>query len=176
MCDLVMETITSISIAVTALFITLYEVHATRKHNKLSVSPKLTFYGEEATDKYNFQLQLKNEGLGPAIITSFRIIIDNETIDINSSPKSWSSFFDKLAIKKPNHYKTVISPNATLGINGSINILYFEYMGNKDDEIFLKNFKKRLPDIKFICEYKSMYGCKEFAEFDGRLFYQTVRE
>ncbi len=166
-----MITMISICIAAAAFIITLYEVHATRRHNRLSVQPNLTFYGDEEKGEFIFRLQLKNEGLGPAIITRFEINIDGITVDGGASPKSWDIFFDKLNIKKPWHRKTSISPNTILGVNSYVNVLSFGYMRNQSDKIFLENLKKRLPNIKFICKYKSMYGCKDIAEYDGSFFY-----
>ena len=168
-----METIISICIASAALIITLYEVHATRRHNRLSVLPKLTFYGDEETDEFIFQLRLKNEGLGPAIITDFEITLDGETIEGGASPTSWNIFLNKLNIKKPSHIKTSFGPNTILGSGGCINVLCFDYMKNKNDKIFLDNFKRRLSNIKFVCEYKSMYGCKDITDFDGSYFYKA---
>ena len=66
-----------------ALFLTAYQIHTTRTHNRLSVRPRLvaTSHLESiGTDLPVLMCQarvvLKNAGLGPAIINRYRVALD----------------------------------------------------------------------------------------------------
>jgi hypothetical protein len=69
-------------ISVCALFLTSYQVWATRKHNKLSVQPRLTTYRHIERDVADEKVirvfaGLRNSGLGPAYIQSFEILVND---------------------------------------------------------------------------------------------------
>lgn len=66
-----------------ALFLTAYQTHTKRKHNRLSVRPRLvvTSHLEPIETHlpalmYQVRVVLKNAGLGPAIINRYRVTLD----------------------------------------------------------------------------------------------------
>lgn len=76
-------------IACLGLFVTLYNSYLSRRHYQLSVKPHLifdsTFDSVTKDNHYTYTLKLKNVGLGPAVIQSYRIALDkNDNLNAHS--------------------------------------------------------------------------------------------
>lgn len=71
----------AVTIAAFALLVTLWQLSVIRKHNKLSVRPYLTFWESHDGATNAYSLYLQNNGIGPAIITSFSVYVDHKRID-----------------------------------------------------------------------------------------------
>lgn len=72
--------VSSAIIALCALFYTMLAGWYTHKHNKLSVKPHLTTWVTRNPQQRYYSLGLVNNGLGPALITSVEITLDNQVI------------------------------------------------------------------------------------------------
>ena len=70
--------ITSISIALAAAIITIWQGFLTRKHNRLSVKPILRIDTQFLLGK-QCKILLVNNGIGPAIIKSVKYFIDDDS-------------------------------------------------------------------------------------------------
>ncbi len=148
------DTIVSISaiiIALASIVVTTWQGIETRKHNRLSVSPKLELIFESG--KNNFGYVLTNNGLGPSIITGKRIFIDGEEIRYTGF-SGYEEFIDKLGLNDRDVSHGAIYPGRTIRANEKIHIIRF-YLA-KDDEL-----EKILPEvykrISIEISYKSMY-------------------
>lgn len=76
----------SLVISICALLLTMYQAWATRKHNRLSVQPRLSTQIErDVTEERVIRViaTLSNSGLGPAIIKSFEILVNDKPYLIN---------------------------------------------------------------------------------------------
>lgn len=76
----------SLFIAACALFLTINQSMATRKHNRLSIKPHLTSFvsrmnGPEQMGVRRISATLSNNGLGPAFIKSYELLLDGKSID-----------------------------------------------------------------------------------------------
>lgn len=69
------------AIALAALSVTVWQLSVIRKHNKLSVRPYLAFWEWHDGADNTYSLYLQNNGIGPAIITSFSVYVDHKRID-----------------------------------------------------------------------------------------------
>lgn len=77
------EVITGISssvIALCALGYTVWQGKQARRHNKLSFRPHLTSWSHRNSDKGVYAIELMNNGLGPALIESFKVKVDGKVI------------------------------------------------------------------------------------------------
>ena len=68
-------------IATITLGVTLWQIFVMRRHNRLSVRPYLTFWKWHDGTNNTYSLYLQNNGIGPAIITSFSVDVDKKRID-----------------------------------------------------------------------------------------------
>ena len=71
-------------IALCALVFSLWQAAESRKHNRLSFRPHLTTWTERHPEKGQFELELVNNGLGPAIIKTSTFLLDGVPLGGNS--------------------------------------------------------------------------------------------
>ncbi len=72
--------IASAIIALCALILTVWQAHQTSRHNRLSVSPRLTTWLDCSEDRGVYSVELMNNGIGPAVIKSFEMKVDGNEI------------------------------------------------------------------------------------------------
>lgn len=77
-------------IALCALFFTAYQAIIQRRHNILSVKPHITTFTHRNKTKTagQLQLQLMNNGLGPAFIDRFQVYLAGERCEANAAVNS----------------------------------------------------------------------------------------
>ena len=72
-------------VSICALFLTISQAMATRKHNRLTVRPHLATYTDNKADLERagvriIKIEITNSGLGPAIIKTFEPLLDGEPL------------------------------------------------------------------------------------------------
>ena len=72
--------VSSAAIALCALFFTIWQSKQAQKHNRLSFKPHLTSWSHKNSKKGFYAVELINNGLGPALIESFTIKVDDKII------------------------------------------------------------------------------------------------
>lgn len=72
--------VSSVVIALCALGYTIWQGKQTQNHNKLSLRPHLTTWSHHYSNRGSYAVEIINNGLGPALIESFTIKIDNKVI------------------------------------------------------------------------------------------------
>ncbi len=105
----VLTGVSSVVIALCVLIFTILSGWFTQRHNKLSVKPHLTTWITQRSQQHYYCLELVNNGLGPALITSMEITLDNQVIQgkatepidtviqalfVDAQYKTETSFFD----------------------------------------------------------------------------------
>ncbi len=149
------DTIVSVSaivIALASIIVTTWQGIETRKHNRLSVRPKLEIVFESG--KGHFGYVVKNNGLGPAIITGKKIFVDGEEINYRGF-SGLSDFIEKLNLDNRDLSHGAIFPGKSF-MNGEVQyIVNFEMTEKDDPEKLLPEIYKR---VGFEITYESMYG------------------
>lgn len=74
----------AIGISILAVIATGWQAHLTRAHNKLSVRPQLE--GHAHTENNIYSLEVRNDGLGPAVITGARVYRGDTQLDGEGPP------------------------------------------------------------------------------------------
>lgn len=72
--------LSSAVIALCALGLTLWQGWITRQHNRLSVRPHLTTWSQSDKGNHIYAVHLLNNGIGPALIKSFQILVDGQVM------------------------------------------------------------------------------------------------
>jgi hypothetical protein len=111
------ESWVAIFVALTSLTIALYEAHATREHDRMSVWPRLS---QESSDSGGiYDRAITNVGLGPALVRSYEVTLDGK------ARTSWEPVVTELVAstnKKPGFFfshvgaGTVILPGHTIHV------------------------------------------------------------
>ncbi len=91
----VITAIGTVFIAFLALVSSLLQFWASRKHNKLSVRPLLVFDANYDPTVRGFGLLVTNKGVGPAVISDFRVLVDGKD-ETASVPHPWAHALRKL--------------------------------------------------------------------------------
>lgn len=139
-------------ISLCALFLTIFEARATRKHNRLSLATRLTPGLVFDKDNPAFYSNVENTGIGPAIIKTYEVTIadrkfTNEHID-------WVVALDSLGL-----------PGEVNGMNFSIGefiqpgkVYPLLSFASVDPEFDCKMMLNAIKKIEIQLKYESVYG------------------
>lgn len=97
----IITTVATVIIAVAAFWVAVWQGCETRRHNRLSVQPKLVFsYVFSPTEENkSVGLYICNKGVGPAMIKSFKIYVDNKLME-DKVYSGWNEALSLLGINK----------------------------------------------------------------------------
>jgi hypothetical protein len=143
--------ISAIIIALASIFIAVWEGIEIRNHNRLSVRPKIEIFFSPNSDQTEMSWVLINNGIGPGIITSSKIFIDDNEFHINNG-SIFNELIEKLEIENASISK-ISSLNPGLSIKSGINKTIVGIQLETP-----KNFWEIHNRIKFEIDYESMYG------------------
>jgi len=145
-------------IAVCALIFTVYQAYLSRKHNRMSVTPKLTVIAERNSENGIGTLHIKlfNNGLGPAIINKFDFEADNKAKEFKDSDemlKFMEDWVGPIGIKN-----TVMSllPEHIIAVNESSTLLLLEFF--TEDGKGWEHIEAIVNRLSLRVKYNSMYG------------------
>ena len=151
----VITAIGTVVIALAALALSVWQFRASHTHNKLSVRPLLVFDASYDPTVRGFGLRVSNKGVGPAVISDFRILVDGKD-ETASAPHPWANALRKLDLNYTflQHFSlgsdTAISPQETIPL-----------ITTDQDQIgenMVHHMKNRLPRIGIVISYQSVYG------------------
>lgn len=153
-------------LALCAITITIIEIKSTQRHNKLSVKPKLDSDCTLEFDKKsaNIALILKNSGIGPAEILSYRLVHKGKTILENDH----QGFVDYMHSIIPNlqgcdtGFSTL--ENGNMLVEGEQKTLVKITFATTQKSV--DTYKTLMNEIGVIYQYADMY--KNLYEFDTR--------
>lgn len=142
-------------VATIALISSVYQIFTTRRHNKLSVKPFLNFNREVHHESKHYKIELVNNGIGPAIITSYSIYFNSQpvTVDILSDEMK----FGKILELPGKTQFTVDLPPKNYILSCNDKILLFEV---KTDPLFEISHNDIFSKIKIELKYESIYKQK----------------
>ena len=128
-------------IAVLAVVVSIWQVRISQEHNKLSVRPYMDFFYGWNNDRY-LELQLSNQGVGPAIITSVEYFYNDEKFS------SWDEVLRKadLIDRRKNSY--TYSGNSPFASGKEVSFLVLDI---KETETQL------IAPLRIIIHYESIY-------------------
>ena len=123
--------LSAVIISMCALFATVFQAYLERQSQHLSVWPRLELRVRTGSD---FEILISNNGIGPAIVKSLKVSVDDEPV------KSWHSTVQKLTGEEPqvaqiNSIQTSVIPPGTETL-----MLHIEK--GSSAEIFHQNYKR----------------------------------
>lgn len=165
--------ICSTIITFSTLVFTIYQGYKIREHNILSLLPKIQI--EYLTTDQDFQITIKNAGIGPAIIDD--IVLKKEK-QKNYSAKDltgnfWYSVFedsripDSLFVK--NFFHFILTPGSFISSNEKIDFFGIKHDGLSDDD-YLKSMNIMSNSIIYV-KYHSIYN----FSFEGSLVFKPAK-
>ena len=131
----------SAAIAFAAFFVTIYNVWSTRKHNRLTVQPRLTTFSAgphdgDSTGTVVYTVGLKNSGLGPAIVKKFEVLIDG----VAHAPTN------------PTHLREIVRSYLGVAFEGfdEFAVLRPEFVMAKDEEKTIAHVGLHMPALEVV--------------------------
>lgn len=140
----------AIFISLLALAATWWQAHLARTHNKLTVRPQLE--GHSHCERGVYSLEVRNDGLGPAVITGARVFYRDELVEGEGPPLIEKAFTYVPGCRLLEHeffYTPYVLPAGQ-----SIELFKLEYGPIQDIELYLGGL------LHLEIEYESAYGEK----------------
>jgi hypothetical protein len=148
-------------IALASLFVAANQAYLARKHNRLSVRPILSVYRKQFSEQ-PIEYCVENRGLGPAIVKSFSILIDGNEVKASDGNCVYAAT-DTLGVDRSDVGGHLIPVNEVITAGQEIVAIRFPRAGS--DATFHKELLGKLPRMKFLIRYESMY--EERYIYDG---------
>ncbi|MBN2093128.1 hypothetical protein JW964_26125 [candidate division KSB1 bacterium] len=152
--------LSAIIIALASVVVTIWEGAEIRKHNRLSVRPKLEIFFNHSSDENEMEWILCNNGIGPGIIKSSHIYVDDKEYPIHNGAVYYE-IIDSLAVGGITLAK-FSSLNAGLAIKeGTIKfIVRFKLNSGISAEVLRKLHDRIKFEIKYESMYTEIFCCK----------------
>jgi hypothetical protein len=151
----VVTTIATVVIAVTAVAFGICQSLAARKHNRLSVRPLLVTEVNCDPTMRGFGVSVANKGVGPAIVTDFRVLVDGQD-ETASLPNLWQQALRTLDLNYSFLQHFSLQKGAAISPGECLPLITAE--PNEIDEEMRLHMKKLLPRIGCVISYKSVYN------------------
>ena len=153
--------IATISIAVIALLVSIWQGLVTRRHNRLSVTPHIDISLQKYRERFGFLMD--NTGVGPAVIEWFSIRIDDKEIPYESGSGGWKEACTNIGIDNLNISYAFYKAGDFMKSGTSFWALRWDDSGTASEEQ-LKSVADRFQHIHLSIGYRSVYGDR-FAAF-----------
>lgn len=152
--------IASAIIAICAFFTATWQAYATYKHNRLSVRPLLNTWQDFSQNRY--KIQLSNIGIGPALIDSYCVFVDDKKIEgVNTEPiaKAVSILFPQNTPQIL--YSAYLAKGSALATNQSIDVVILEFDPSKLPTPGV--LEHAINRAKLVIKYTSIYQNETFT-------------
>ena len=149
--------ITNIFIALFALIATIWQVLITRKHNKLTVKPILSFHIELSSHSDKIGICIINKGVGPLILTESIISKAGKSSYLHK--KDYMKLFP--SINNPSFHFGIPARNCAILPNE--NVWLISCSKHKEQDAFIDLMSSEFKGLYIEIKYKSIYD-EKFTE------------
>ncbi len=154
-----MEAIVSIAavvIALAALVVSVWDRVETRYHDRLSVTPNLTYSEDFSLGRpKEVGIALSNAGIGPAVVTSFAIYVDDNLVTDTTSG-GWTSAIPTLGLGDTWVIYHWWEPDDIIPVGDKVWLLAIEPADQNAERI--DSLQKAVSRLRIRVEYRSIYG------------------
>ena len=149
-------------IAILALGVAVWQGHLMRRHNRLSLRPHLTFRETiSATNNPQFVLELQNNGIGPAIVGDFHILLDGKR-ETDFEAQTWLALLDLVGLHGQAQ-GAACGRGEFLAAGQSLRLVKYDSRPNLAD---IGALRKALQRLTVHIKYHSVYGDKYNADYE----------
>ncbi len=140
--------------ALAAVGVAVWQGAETRRHNRRSVKPHLTYYTFFSANHPCAGLELSNNGVGPAVITRFEVLVDG-TLMPNDGARGWHRALEILSLEPGWALFHWLDPDDAIRVGESLWLLAIpEKHLNPERERLLRD---AIPRLEVRVEYRSVY-------------------
>ena len=168
--------ISSILVSLLALVFTVYQGYETRRHNRLSLLPHIfiNYYLNEAeTGKTG--VEIVNDGVGPAVITNFRVFYDGKKIvdDVVGTEKTTWFGIHRLLWPEEKWIPRYGYPRPGAFVQSQLRFFALEIPSDRVPKGSLVSVFCRMKPLKIQVSYVDVYGNNKNVA-SGELFVATA--
>jgi len=156
----IIGSIVAILIGLFALTVSVWQGYETRNNYRLSVTPKITFYGHWRNDKMTPGVYIQNKGLGPAIITKVEVLLDGKIVDINSYGENLFYALEKAVFTSGIPQFTLFIMLRDEVIASGENQLFIGLTEKDNNDLIIDNLNKAFSRVSLRIDYLSIYKQK----------------
>ncbi len=151
----------SVVIALSALIVAILESRASRKHNKLSVAPKLHF--TKSTDKQaRIKILLCNFGLGPGLLTSFSVTANGVSV-VFPKRKEIVPLLKGAGFEIDKTDSIMYMPDKGESFKEGNEVRIFEFIANQSCSHSV--IEPAVEQLTVVAEFETLYGEKIVCRF-----------
>ncbi|MEW5681971.1 MAG: hypothetical protein AB1780_06300 [Pseudomonadota bacterium] len=143
--------LSSLIVALSALFFTIWQFSVQRKHNRISVKPHLIKFSRrsKSNNVAKLEILLINNGLGPAYINKFQVFYKGEEIEPNNAVKNaLGPLIENMSI-------TILGDDYAIAEKETVKLLSVTFPCNTELDIDI--VAKNLDEMDLLIEYSSAY-------------------
>jgi hypothetical protein len=156
-------------IALAALGLSVYEAMLSRRHARLSVRPLLDSELHVSSARDRFCLVVTNNGLGPAIIKKWQLLVDGKPYrDLGIT--RWEQLTAHLKLSQSVSY-SYFEPNSILAPEESEELIGYAVAVYSQEEA--DRFREAIRHLAIIIDYESMYREPFSFEFRGSEYFKS---
>ncbi len=155
--------IATLVIALLAFGVTIWQTAVGRKHNRLSVRPKLDWTVHRTLDpeRISLEIWLLNKGIGPALITDATFLVDGETFSPNIYGDAPVEIMNALGLADRRVWASqhgMPGSESVLSAGERMLIATFQFI-DRDPHVRLYEIAQlERADMKIL--YQDLYGCR----------------
>lgn len=145
-------------IATLAFVVTVFEVHATRRHNRLSVLPHLDTISFANEGDRQARISIRNGGVGPARINKIVVYRDGELVTGKTTYDAFLKACNEILKNHPNTNMRLSGPDpgSLLAANTTENIATWTFA--PQFHLDINQLRGLLERLDFEIHYSSLYG------------------
>jgi len=148
----------SVIIAAFAFIHTLIFAYETNRFNKSTVRPHLTLWTHTDYINMSFDLYIRNNGIGPAIINEFKYLVDDVPIECKGSEAVENLFKKLFSDYEYNYTPAYIGAFYVMSVSEEVKLFNITFEG---ENIPSKEFVDNAADsVDLFVKYESVYGEK----------------
>lgn len=152
-------------VALIALGVSFWQGYLARDHNKRSVTPYLSL-DMDTRDGHEINLSLKNEGLGPAIITSMVVRYSNDEYQ-EPGIEEFRKILRAMGVDIRKNPCTSDIPLTGKAIGAQQTWSVLTFLGSSGDVAHHAKVVAALPSFLVTISYESIYGDKKSVTYSG---------
>jgi len=156
--------IASAVIALSALGLTVWQAVTARRHNRLSVTPHLTTWSHLDRGNNLYQIDLLNNGIGPALIKHFLIQVDGKSISGEASEpieKALKILFPQYLYQS---YQSYVTNGYMMSEKEARPLVRVQFCGERlptSEEV-----DHAIKRVRLVIKYESIYGESDCLDTD----------
>jgi hypothetical protein len=154
--------VASTVIALAALAVAVWEGVATRRHNRLSVAPRLSIRHHLRGSQGRFGLTASNDGPGPALVTQCLLEIDGSSVE-ERGDNGWESAITALGLRELNFGYTTIAPHGVIRSGETVWLL--STPKTEEAEQHIKEITDAFGHLDVSISYESVYRDKKVETY-----------